>query len=74
MLFANEIELAILAMNEEGKIKDGAKDNAQLRLRPETYANVQKNGIRLTRRLELPPGDPSCGSAPAKATAAPSGR
>ena len=56
VLFANEIELAIVAMNEEGKIKDGAKDNAQLRLRPETYANVQKNGIRLTRRLELPPG------------------
>jgi VWFA-related protein len=56
VLFANDIELAILAMNEEGKVKDGAKDTAQLRLRAETYANVQKNGIRLTRRLELPPG------------------
>ena len=38
------------------------------------YAHVQKNGIRLTRRLELPPGTlPACGSAPAKATAAPIG-
>jgi len=55
-LFANDVELAILAMDESGKIRDGAKDVAQLRLRPETHALVLKNGIRLTRRLELAPG------------------
>ena len=51
-LFANDIEVAILAMDEGGKVKDGAKDTAQLKLRPETYAAVQKNGMRLTRRLD----------------------
>ena len=55
-LFTNDIEVAILAMDEGGKIKEGAKDTAQLKLRPETYAAIQKNGVRLTRRLELPPG------------------
>ena len=55
-LLANNVEVAILAMDEGGKIRDGAKDTAELKLRPETHALVVKNGIRLTRRLELPPG------------------
>ena len=52
-LFANNIEVAILAMDESGKIRDGAKDTAELKLRPETHALVVKNGVRLTRRLAL---------------------
>ena len=55
-LLANNVEVAILAMDEGGKIRDGAKDTAELKLRPETHALVVKNGVRLTRRLELPPG------------------
>jgi VWFA-related protein len=55
-LFANSIEVAILAMDESGKIKDGSKDVADLKLRPETHALVVKNGVRLTKRLALPPG------------------
>jgi VWFA-related protein len=55
-LFANSIEVAILAMDESGKVKDGAKDVADLKLRPETHALVVKNGVRLTRRLALAPG------------------
>lgn len=54
--FANNVEVAILAMDEGGKVRDGAKDVAELKLRPETHASVLKNGVRLTRRLELPPG------------------
>jgi hypothetical protein len=54
--FTNNVEVAILAMDESGKIRDGAKDVAELKLRPETYASVLKNGVRLTRRLEIPPG------------------
>jgi len=54
--FANNVEVAILAMDEGGKIRDGAKDTAELKLRPETHASVLKNGVRMTRRLELPPG------------------
>ena len=54
--FTNNVEVAIMAMDESGKIRDGAKDIADLKLRPETYSLVMKNGVRLTRRLELPPG------------------
>lgn len=55
-IFANDIEVAIVAMDETGKVKDGAKDTAELKLKPETHALVAKNGVRLTRRLDLPPG------------------
>ena len=55
-IFANDIEVAIVAMDETGKVKDGAKDTAELKLKPETHAVVAKNGVRLTRRLELAPG------------------
>jgi len=55
-LFANDVEVAIIAMDDGGKIRDGAKDSAKLQLRPETHAAVIKNGVRLTRRLELQPG------------------
>ncbi len=55
-LFANNVEVAILAMDESGKIRDGSKDVAELKLRPETHAAVLKNGVRLTRRLQIPPG------------------
>ncbi|HET7216912.1 MAG TPA: VWA domain-containing protein [Vicinamibacterales bacterium] len=55
-IFANDIEVAIVAMDETGKVRDGAKDTAELKLKPETHAVVAKHGVRLTRRLDLPPG------------------
>jgi VWFA-related protein len=55
-MFADDVEVAILAVDEGGKTRDGSRDVAKLQLRPETHAAVVKNGIRLTRRLELPPG------------------
>jgi VWFA-related protein len=54
--FVDNIELAIVAMDEGGKIREGVKDTAELKLRPETHALVVKNGIRMTRRLSLPAG------------------
>jgi VWFA-related protein len=55
-VFADNVEIAILAMDEAGKIREGVKDTAELKLRPETHAAVVKNGVRMTRRLSLPPG------------------
>jgi VWFA-related protein len=55
-MFIDDVELAILAMDETGKIREGVKDTASLKLRAETHAAVVKNGVRLTRRLELVPG------------------
>jgi VWFA-related protein len=55
-LFLSDVELAIIALDGDGKVRDGAKDTAQLKLRPETHAAVTSNGIRVTRRLNLTPG------------------
>jgi VWFA-related protein len=55
-LFANDVEVAIVATDEEGKVHEGVKDSAKLQLKPETHDAVAKNGIRMTRRLELEPG------------------
>ncbi|HEY7502083.1 MAG TPA: VWA domain-containing protein [Vicinamibacterales bacterium] len=55
-MFVNDVEVAIVAMDEGGKIRGGAKDTAQLKLRSETHEAVVKNGIRITRRLDLVPG------------------
>jgi hypothetical protein len=43
-------------MDESGKVREGSKDTAELKLRAETQAAVTKNGIRMTKRLNLPPG------------------
>ena len=55
-LFANDLEVAIVATDDTGKVHDGTKDTAKLQLRPQTHAMVAKTGLRLTRRVELPPG------------------
>jgi VWFA-related protein len=55
-LFANDVEVAIVATDDTGKVREGIKDNAKLQLRPETHKAVASNGVRMTRRLELPPG------------------
>jgi VWFA-related protein len=55
-LFANDIEVAIVATDDAGKVQEGVKDSAKLQLKPETHDSIVKTGIRMTRRLELPPG------------------
>ena len=55
-LFVNDVELAIIAFDGDGKVRDGAKDKAELKLRRETQAQIIANGVRVTRRLNLPPG------------------
>jgi VWFA-related protein len=55
-LFANDLEVAIVATDDTGKVREGTKDNANLKLRPETHKIVASNGVRITRRIELPPG------------------
>jgi VWFA-related protein len=54
--FLNDVEVAIVATDDGGKVRDGARDVAKLQLRPETHAAVSRNGVRLTRRLSVPPG------------------
>ena len=55
-LFVDDVEVSVLAVDQGGKIRDGGHDTVQLRLRPQTRALVARNGVRIARRLELPPG------------------
>ena len=55
-LFNADLEIHLLAIDAAGKVQGGGRDVAPLRLRESNYATVMKNGLRITRRLELPPG------------------
>ncbi|MEO7274255.1 MAG: VWA domain-containing protein, partial [Vicinamibacterales bacterium] len=54
--FHDDIEVSVLAVDKDAKIRDGGRDVVQLRLKPTTHQVVAQNGVRITRRLELPPG------------------
>jgi VWFA-related protein len=55
-LFVDNVEVSMIAVDKEAKIKDGGRDVVQLKLRPQTHELVARSGIRIARRLELPPG------------------
>jgi VWFA-related protein len=52
----NEIEVSLLAIDHEGRVRGGGRMLAQPRLRPETRERVGRLGMRFMRTLELPPG------------------
>jgi VWFA-related protein len=54
--FNEDVEIHVLAIDAAGKVQGGGRDVAPLRLHAATHALVVKNGLRVTRRLELPPG------------------
>jgi len=55
-VFADDVEIAIVAIDQTAKIRDGGHDVMTLRLKPQTYDVVSKSGVRISRRLEVPPG------------------
>ena len=56
-LFADDVEISVIAIDRDAKIKDGGRDLVQLKLKPQTREAVARAGIRISRRLELPPGN-----------------
>jgi VWFA-related protein len=54
--FSDDLEMSLLAIDQSGKIKDGARDTLELRLMPQTHDVVSEAGVRYARRLSLPPG------------------
>jgi VWFA-related protein len=54
--FNTDLEVHFLAIDAGGKVQGGGRDVAPLRLREANYQSVTRSGVRLTRRLELPPG------------------
>jgi VWFA-related protein len=55
-VLADDVEIAVVAVDQSGKVRDGGRDMAELRLRPQTQALVAQHGVRMTRRLDVPPG------------------
>ena len=51
-----DIELHVSASDQGAKTDHRTYHLAKLRLRPETYENVTKEGVRILRRLDLKPG------------------
>jgi hypothetical protein len=51
------VEVAVIAVDPNGKVKDGGHDIVNLRLRPQTQVIVAQSGMRIARRLEVPPGN-----------------
>ena len=54
--FSESIELLIVPINASGKALDGARDEAPLNLSAKSHELVRGHGLRLARRLDLPPG------------------
>jgi VWFA-related protein len=55
-LFASDLEISLFASDGTGKIKDGARDVINLKLRPQTHDIVSKGTFRIVRRIQVPPG------------------
>ena len=52
----NEIEVSLLALDQEGRVRGGDRMLAQPRLQPQTRERVRRRGMRFVRSLALPPG------------------
>ncbi len=55
-VFHEELEIHTLAIDAAGKVQSGGRDAAPLNLRPASHDAVVRHGLRITRRLDLPPG------------------
>jgi VWFA-related protein len=52
----DKLELSYIALDSQGKVRGGTNDSLTLNLKPETTARVEKSGIRMLNRVDLPPG------------------
>ena len=55
-LYDDNLELSLYAVDASGKIRDGAHDEINLTLKPQTYASVRDGGFRVVRTIAVPPG------------------
>jgi VWFA-related protein len=54
--FVNDFEISAIAIDSQGKVRDGDRSLLNMGLKPETRARVAQSGLRLITRLTLPPG------------------
>jgi VWFA-related protein len=54
--FRGKIEVSMIAVDTQGKIRAGDRNTVDLNLRPQTHQAVLAGGFRVLHRLELAPG------------------
>jgi len=54
--FVDDFEVSAIAIDVQGKIRDGDRSLLNMGLKPETRARVAEQGLRIQTRLKLPPG------------------
>ena len=54
--FEGEMEMSALAVDRQGKVKDGIRQQLKMPLKPESFKVVSSQGLRLMGRMSLPPG------------------
>jgi VWFA-related protein len=55
-LHHNTLELAYVAVDQNGKVQASDRHQVDLRLKPDTFKAVERSGFRVTARAEMPPG------------------
>jgi VWFA-related protein len=50
------LELAYFAVDTEGKLHGGVTDKVTMKFQPEMRAHVERRGLRVLKRMKLPPG------------------
>jgi hypothetical protein len=50
------LQVSYRVIDSTGKVRAGNTDNVTLNLRPETLARLNATGLRMLKRIELPPG------------------
>ncbi|MCC7415682.1 MAG: VWA domain-containing protein [Acidobacteria bacterium] len=50
------VQVSYRAIDAQGKVRAGNTDSVTLNLRPETRARLEATGLRMLKRLDLPPG------------------
>lgn len=54
--FHNDLEVAISAINQQGKVFSGERNTVALNLKPDTVNRVRAAGFRVISQIEIPPG------------------
>jgi VWFA-related protein len=54
--FVNDFEISAIAIDSQGKVRDGDRSLLNMGLKADTRARVAQSGLRLMTRLVLPPG------------------
>jgi VWFA-related protein len=54
--FDDNLELSIIAIDNQGKVKNGIRQKVAMPLKPQSRGIVAKTGVRTVARIDVPPG------------------